>query len=217
MKDPVKSAPDYSGTQAKNLLMDLVDGSSHSQREKAIKRFKDYIIEFKPEFYDDDVGSFFRGSSGVDEDEHEGIVTGLLFWCGQQSSKHAGGLKRSCQNAINLVSWLISFNFSEYDDEEEDGENVFASQFLILEPVEYAKMQLALHVIPPGARKDTHRSGSKHDAFELLALLLRSHRDEDARPSPLDLSVLLPNEDARQMFSGWLEKTAMDEERGILG
>lgn len=200
MKD-VKSAPDYAGTQAKNLLMDLCDASSHSQRERAIKRFKEYIIEFKPEFYDDDVGVFFKGTSGEDEDEHEGLAMGLLIWCGQKSSKHAGGLKRSCQNAINLVKWLISFNFSEYDDEEEDGENVFASQFLILKSSDYAKMELTLHVIPAGAKKDAHRSGSQHDAFELLALLLRGHRDEDARAAPIDLSVLLPHEDVSAVGS----------------
>jgi hypothetical protein len=196
MKDTIKSAPDYAGTQAKNLLMDLYDAPGHSQRERAIKRFKDYVTEFKPEFYDDDIGSFYKGtSSNGDKDDHEGVRLGLLVWCGQKSSKHSGGLKRSCQNAIGLVSWLISFDFEDHDDDEGDTENVFASQFLALDSSEYAKIEFVLHVIPSGSHKNSQRSGSQNDAFELLALLLRGHRDDESRPAPLDLRFLLPEEE----------------------
>ena len=69
-------------------------------------------------------------------------LAGLLSWCGQKSegAKHAGMLKRSAQNAIALVKWLVSFDFGEED------ENIFLATFLAL-PIEcYAAMELSLHV-----------------------------------------------------------------------
>jgi hypothetical protein len=55
-------------------------------------------------------------------------------------------------------------------------------------------MELSLHVVGEKVRGG-FRAGSRSDAFELLALLLRDHRQEDGEPAPLDMAVLLPRED----------------------
>ncbi len=51
-----------------------------------------------------------------------------------------------------------------------------------------------MHVVGEKVRGG-FRAGSRSDAFELLALLLRDHRQEDGEPAPLDMAVLLPRED----------------------
>ena len=42
------------------------------------------------------------------------------------------------------------------------------------------------------------REGSQADAFELCALLLREHSDEEGAPAPVDLGALLPDPEVTQ-------------------
>jgi len=221
-----KATPQYACDQMMKLLSSLDLADKHEQKVKMIKMFQDYITDHRPEIYDDDVRKFFLGGSWEGEE-----LRGILVWCGQKSSKHGeGALKRSAQNAIGLVKWLIDFNFmrelgrKRYEDEEEEV-NLFLTQFIALPVAAYGAMELELHVKSGvgssgggglfSKKVDTSRSGSQATAFELIALLLRGHNDEDSDgdAQPLDLAALLPSPGSRLAFSTWLQETAVDEER----
>ena len=202
----MKSDPDYAGEQGRYLLSALEYAKTHEQRLKAIKRYKDYIDQYKPEPFDDDVREFFTGGDSSGEE-----LTGLLVWCGQKSSSnHAGGLKRSCREVIGLVRWLVEYRFARGDesrstrdrhpfDEEEEDTNIFLDVFLSLSATDYVPMELVLHVLPDptdkGGKGKKDRGGSQLDAFELLALILRGHTDEDGASAPLELTSLLPHDE----------------------
>jgi hypothetical protein len=189
--DTIKSSAEYAGEQCFLLLQSLDEAKTHSQKERALKNFKKYISDYKPDVYDDDVVVFFTGG------EHNGEqLTGLFSWCGQRSSNHDGCLKRSAQNVIALISWLLSFSFKKenkpnhmFHDEDSD-ENTFLTVFLRLKVEDYAMMELSLHVMPDD--KGHGRGGSATDAFDILSLLLRDHKDEEGQNAPLDLMSLLP-------------------------
>lgn len=194
--DSLKSSAEYAGEQCVLLLQSLDEAKTHSQKERALKNFKKYISEYKPDVYDDDVVTFFTGG------EHNGEkLTGLLSWCGQKSSKHDGCLKRSATNVIALVSWLLSFSFkkenhsNQYQDED-SYENTFLTVFLRLQIDDYACMELGLHVLPDD-RGGGNRGGSGEDAFDILSLLLRDHKDDEGQPAPLDLMSLLHQDEVK--------------------
>ena len=181
---------------------------SHPNRERAFRQFKQYISEWQPEMYDDDVTDFLRGQEGKTE--------GLLSWCGQLSTGkgHDGQLKRSAKPAIGLVRWLLQL--------EDEGvypadENLFLSQFLSLDVSDYHSMQLCKHITHSDNEKGG-RGGNRDDGLELVAIILQKHQTEEGQHDRVKLDALLPEPEARSIFSSWLQETALDEERDdILG
>ena len=197
------------------LLSDLRN-NNHSVRVKAVKHFQDYIVNYGPEIYDDDVDYLFTGTS-------ETIKTGmgLLYFSGLDSDKHDGQLKRIAAPVIALINWLTSL------ETEEDEINVFYERFVQLPVSELVKVNFSKHItIDGGGSKSKSalkaqkqkiqagqtRSGSSADALKLLSVLMRDHRTIDGELDPIDLNELLSDDKAsKHILDTWLSKNANED------
>ena len=206
--EALRRSPAYAEGQIRLLLSDL-KSSTHNVRVKAVKHFQDYIVNYGPEIYDDDVDFLFTGTN-------EAVKTGmgLLYFCGLDSEKHDGQLKRISAPVIALVNWLISL------ESEEDEINVFYERFVQLPVSELVKVNFAKHIsIGGGGSKSKSalkaqkamviagqtRSGSSADALLLLSVLMRDHRNIDGESEPIDLHELLEDDKAsHQIVDTWL-------------
>ena len=213
--EALRRSPAYAEGQIRLLLSDL-KSSNHTVRVKAVKHFQDYIVNYGPEIYDDDVDFLFTGTS-------EAVKTGmgLLYFSGLDSDKHDGQLKRIAAPAIALIAWLISLEI------EEDETNVFYERFVQLPVAELVKINFAKHISIDGggarskaAMRAQHarvlagqtRSGSSADALRLLSVLMRDHRAIDGEPDPVDLNALLDGDKAsKQIVDNWLSKSANED------
>lgn len=84
----LKKTPGYAESQIKSLILDLKN-TSHNVKLKAIAKFQQYIKTYSPDIYDDDVDYLYTGIvNGVDKGP------GLIAYCGLDSEKHQGQLKR---------------------------------------------------------------------------------------------------------------------------
>lgn len=123
---------------------------------------------------------------------------GLLHYCGLNSGKHSGQLKRICAPAISLIRWLISF-------QDFIGENIFYERFIVLTLDDYKKINFEKHILNQNGKelqfksnadkirsKTTTRDGSGEDAFILLKVILNDHRNSDSgEAEPIPLSSLI--------------------------
>ena len=214
--EALRRSPAYAEGQIRLLLSDL-KSSNHAVRVKAVKHFQDYIVNYGPEIYDDDVDFLFTGTN-------EAVKTGmgLLYFSGLDSDKHDGQLKRIAAPTIALIAWLISL---EVDNEEES--NVFYERFVQLPSAELAKINFAKHISIDGGGGRSKaalraqqarvlagqtRSGSSADALRLLSVLMRDHRTVDGEPDPIDLNALLHDDAAsKQIVDHWLSKSANED------
>ena len=214
--EALRRSPAYAEGQIRLLLSDL-KSSNHAVRVKAVKHFQDYIVNYGPEIYDDDVDFLFTGTN-------EAVKTGmgLLYFSGLDSDKHDGQLKRIAAPTIALIAWLISL---EVDNEEES--NVFYERFVQLPAAELAKINFAKHISIDGGGGRSKaalraqqarvlagqtRSGSSADALRLLSVLMRDHRTVDGEPDPIDLNALLHDDAAsKQIVDHWLSKSANED------
>lgn len=131
----------------------------------------------------------------------------MLYWCGVDSEKHDGQLKRICGPIITFLHWLISF--------EED--SIYYDRFMRLPIDELLKINFSKHILRSADNKlaitipGHSRSGSAEDAFELLAMLLADHRNLEDDPEPIDIGILLNGSKACQdRFEEWLQKSNVE-------
>lgn len=196
----MESGPAFAEKEIRVLLAGL-GGDNHGTRIKAIKRFKDYISEYRPDANDEDVEYLFLGGEGNGRQRD-----GLLYYAGQDSVKHEGQLKRIAGPAIELIRWLISFDMT--GQQQKIGSNlapnydsIFYDQFICFTLEQLTKVNFSKHILGGmnmnsrnflgfGGAKDI-RSGSAADALELMAVLTRDHRDIDGNFEEVDVSELL--------------------------
>jgi hypothetical protein len=202
--DVVRRTADFAENQTKFFITDI-NSKDNGARLKAIKRYKEYITTYRPEMYDDDVDFLFTGTN-----EHHGIRTnGLLYGCGQQSSKHGGQLKRIAGNLMAFLQWLITLEC------EGDIENIFFERLIRLPAAELAQMSLSKHISLDN--KSTlsgagQRGGNTVIACEVLSTLMQYHLTEDGDSDPLDVDYMLSNDSAgKRQFMKWLENSADDQ------
>jgi hypothetical protein len=124
---------------------------------------------------------------------------GLLECAGLDSEKHAGQLKRIAGPAIALVKWLITF--TEYGND-----NIFYDRFVQLSEADYIKMNFSKHINQDIKSQTTSRLGSSADAYLIITIITRDHRNPDTgEQDPLELIVLIPEKIARDKYQAWLQ------------
>ena len=205
----MQKGPGYAESQIRVLLKDLTD-TSNSTREKAAKKFKDYIDKVRPELYDDDVEYLFTGGTGGGK-----LPNGLLYYAGQSSSKHEGQLKRIAAPVIALIKFLISIDLNEdrlegFRDEEEGNvyDNIFYDQFICLSIEELRKINFAKHILGYGDA----RGGNADDALELLSVVMRDHRDLDGEYEVVEAHELIGyDESCNDKLQAYLTRTNAEE------
>lgn len=136
-----------------------------------------------------------------------GATAGLLTYCGLDSGKHGGQLKRICAPAIGLLRWLVQME--SYSDEEE---NIFFERFVQLPVTELAKINFQKHVLNQSEggsllSRGQSRSGSADDAMELLAVLMANHRTVNGEDDPIEVEEILTDRVARERFAAWLKQS----------
>lgn len=77
--DTIRKSANYAQGQIRSLLSDLKN-TNHTVRVKAVKRFQDYIDNYSPEVYDDDIDLLFCG-----EPREDSVAMGLLYYSGLDS------------------------------------------------------------------------------------------------------------------------------------
>ncbi|RYG99531.1 hypothetical protein EON65_50205, partial [archaeon] len=126
---------------------------------------------------------------------------GLCYWCGADSEKHDGQLKRICGPVISLLRWLVTY--------EED--TIFYERFVHLTAEELVKINFPKHILRNSSNLKLNlpgqsRSGSSEDAFELLSILLSDHRNIEDEVDPLNMDYLLCSDKmCMQAFEDWLQ------------
>lgn len=137
---------------------------------------------------------------------------GLLYYCGINSGKHGGQLKRICAPCISMLRWIVTM---ETDDELG---NIYYERFVHQPMSELYKINFEKHITqqPEGGGMSfggggKSRSGNCEDAFELLMILVNDHRNEDGYDEPVDAYEMLNgNKVAYDMFKKWAAKSGND-------
>lgn len=131
-------------------------------------------------------------------------TTGLLEWCGADSEKHDGQLKRISGPLIGFLRWLVTFP----DD------SIYSDRFIRLSQEELNKINFPKHISSTENRFNIpgqSRSGSSLDAFELLCVLINEHRNVEDEFEPVDLNFLLRgNKQCQDRFEEWLQKSNVE-------
>ena len=159
----VRRTPGYAESQIRLLISDLKN-QSHGNKIKAVKTFISYVEKYKPDVYDDDIDYLYTG-------EMDGILgMGLLAWCGADSEKHGGQLKRIAGPCIELLHNLVTMDYG--------GENLFYERFVVLPTSELVKVNFVRHITQEGGSTlfGNSRTGDGQDAMKLLAVLMQDHR-----------------------------------------
>lgn len=216
----MRKSDDYAGNQVRLLLNDLKT-AAHAAKVKAVERFQQYITTYEPDvslifvdFFklnviciqiaDDTVDFLF---TGVNENNING--NGLVYYCGMNSDKHGGQLKRICGPCISLLRWIVTM-----ETNDELG-NIYYDRFVHLPVSELIKINFEKHITqqtegsskPFGGLGQQSRSGNSVDAFELLLILNNDHRNEDGYDDPIDVTDLLNgNKQAYDLFKKWAAK-----------
>lgn len=192
--DQIRRKSGYATSQIRLLLADLKN-SNHSVRNKAVKRFKDYIAVYKPEVFDDDVDYLFTG----DLDGVQG--PGLLFYSSEESKKNPGQLKRISQPVLSLIKYLIT---CDYDGED----NIFFDRFVSLTPEEYSKINFVKHILNDPASK----KGVGCDSMDLIKIIVEDHKDGNNCLDPVDINLLIgDNKVCRERLNAFLQQGAAQD------
>ena len=192
--DKIRKQPGYATSQIRLLLSDL-KSTTHSVRNKAVKRFKDYIAVYKPEIFDDDVDYLFTG-------ELDGVPgPGLLYYTSEESKKKPGQLKRISQPVLSLIKYLVT---CDYDGED----NIFFDRFVSLSPNEYAKINFVRHILGDPASK----KGVGCDSMDLIKIIVEDHKDANNCLDPVDINILIgDNKVCRERLNAFLQQGAAQD------
>ena len=132
-----------------------------------------------------------------------------MHWCGVDSEKHDGQLKRICAPLISLLRWLVTFP----DD------TIYYERFIHLSKDELVKVNFPKHILKTEAKgtiniSTNQRSGSSEDAFELLCILINDHRNLEDEVDPIDIMFLLKgSQQCQEKFEEWLQKANLEHVR----
>jgi len=208
-----KSSSGYAEGQIRVLLADL-SSTNHGLRVKALKRFQDYVSQQKPELNDDDVMYLFVGDGHPDSSRPGGASKkGLLYYAGMDSGKHGGQLKRVAAPAIGLVRFLVTLPPWGLEGDS-NMFNMFFEIFVSLTTEELSKINFIKHILGEerGGIFGDSRSGNTEDALEILALLVREHRNPDGdQPEPIDITLFLgDNKPCRDRLNQYMQKSNSD-------
>ena len=140
----------------------------------------------------------------------DGITTnGLLSYCGLESDKHDGQLKRVAVPATNLLHALVTFSEDE----------IYFDRFIRLPKDELVKINFPKHILrPTEGNKLTALTRSKadinDDVFELLSILLHEHLNAEGDLEAVDIPfVLQGSKICQDHFEEWLQKENLDHVR----
>jgi hypothetical protein len=130
---------------------------------------------------------------------------GLIHFCGIESEKHDGHLKRVCAPAINLLHWLVTFN----------GDDMYYERFIRLPKDELVKINFPKHILQPQQENKLSLSKSKvntiDNVFELLSILLHDHRNFEDDLEAVDIPYLLGGSKLCQdRLEDWLQKANLE-------
>ena len=132
---------------------------------------------------------------------------GLLSYCGQDSEKHSGQLKRIAGPTIGLLKWLLTNDI--YDT------NIFHDRFTLLSPNEYLKINFIKHIQNVDNKTlpiSSSRQGKSEDAYYILAIALRDHRNsETSENESLSVNSLLNDKQCKEKFNRWLQRTNSEQ------
>lgn len=148
------------------------------------------------------------------EDEIAGVSTlGLLHFCGLESEKQPGQLKRSSGPLLSLLCWLVH----QTDD-------IYLNNFVRLSTEHLSKINFPKHILNNNESsklvlnigRQTKRNRAE-EAFELLLILYQDHRNAEDEQDPIDLNFLLQSDQVCiDRFHSWLQKSNLDYVRIIL-
>lgn len=132
---------------------------------------------------------------------------GLIYFCGIESDKHPGQLKRICGPLLSFVRWLLH----QTDD-------IYLNNFVKLSQEELYKINFPKHILNQSESGKltinigTSSRGSKaEDAFELLHILYQDHRNFEDEQEPIDINYLLQGDTVcYDRFHAWLQKSNLD-------
>ena len=134
---------------------------------------------------------------------------GLLYFCGQESEKHDGQLKRIAQPALDLLHWLVTFG----DD------SIYYDRFVLLPKEELFKINFPKHIIQLNENSNKIANFIKlktnnDNIFDLLSILLHDHRNAEDELEPVDIPYLLGNSKMCQdRFEDWLQNANLEHVR----
>lgn len=135
-----------------------------------------------------------------------------MYWCGVDSDKHDGQLKRICGPLISFLRWLVTF----------EADTIYFDRFVHLPQEDLYKINFPRHILKQGEGKlalnipGQSRGGSTDDAFYLLSLLINEHKNIDDEPDPINCSNLLrSNKLCQSKFEEWLQKSNLQQVRHI--
>jgi len=241
----MEEGPDRSTIEIKHLLHKLHPrgAGGHKDRVRVLTRFRNYVAGVgtgtkknnkitTPEFYDDDLPLLFLGSESqdglYDDDTQYGDLSkyyGILQACSTPSTDHAGGLKRSARNAMNLLKYLVCEHIDLEDGEPtSDGIdaqtglpelNPFAYSLCQLPPEQLRLANFDAHIkaAKSGGNDGAARSGAKDDSCAVLVVLLTRCFDPSDTNVKIALEDLLTTPQARQSFENWMVKNV---QKGVI-
>ncbi len=130
---------------------------------------------------------------------------GLIHFCGVESEKHDGQLKRICAPAITLLHWLVTF----IDD------TIYYERFIRLTKDELIKVNFPKHILQPTTENKLtltrSRINTDDSVFELLSILLHDHRNIDDDLEAVDIPYLLGGSKVCQdRLEDWLQKANLE-------
>lgn len=134
-------------------------------------------------------------------------MPGLLHFCGIESEKQPGQLKRTSGPLLSFVRWLLH----QTDD-------IYLNNFVRLSPEELVKINFPKHILNQNESSKLgitigrqSRGGHADDAFELLHILYQDHRNAEDEQDPIDINFLLHNDSVcYDRFHAWLQKSNLD-------
>lgn len=148
------------------------------------------------------------------EDEvHGNNALGLIYFCGIESDKHPGQLKRICGPLLSFVRWLLH----QTDD-------IYLNNFVKLPQEELYKINFPKHILnqSESGKLTIHIGGASSrgskadDAFELLHILYQDHRNSEDEQEPIDINYLLQGDTVcYDRFHTWLQKSNLDTVRRV--
>lgn len=134
---------------------------------------------------------------------------GLLYFCGQESDKHDGQLKRIAQPSLDFLHWLVTFQ----------GDEIYYQRFVMLPKEDLVKINFPKHIIilNDSSNKITNfmkLKGNNDNIFDLLSILLHDHRNAEDELEAVDISYLLGNSKMCQdRFEDWLQNANLEHVR----
>jgi hypothetical protein len=113
---------------------------------------------------------------------------------------------------MSLLAWLVNLGIDPaHPDSDDRDDNIFYDRYIRLPVAELVKSNFVKH-LEGDSRHKSSRDGSIDDAYALLAIINKDHRDLDGENEPIDIAedLLDGDDDCSDQFSEWLQKTSAE-------